>query len=229
MNKQEILITALKEFYIKNRILDKQDDLQIKKLKDQLDEYAQKNPMDTEFLLYYALAAYVSSIGQMEDAITFLKRIISIDANNFYAIIFCAYLEDTWYGGIHEETFALLNNLTNKENRAHQSILELLKSWYFANKDDFKKEQSLLKAISLDTDYPQHYIELGMQLVTQNKTNEGLELIKVGLSKIKKIINNNDSPLKKLDMESFIDVFIKGFVTQRSIYDHLNAQINFNR
>lgn len=224
MITQEKIIIKLREFYKQNRVFKKNDTPFLNELKFELQEYLRDKPLDTKLLLNYALASYLTPIGSLDETFNLLDKVLLIEPNNFYAIILSAYLQDTWCGGINKKTYILLDNL-KEETASHQSIVEMIKSWNYSN-IDIRKEQALIKAILLDPSYPQHHIDLGMLYLSQDKHKEGREYINIGLKKIKKIINDDDSPLEELDCETFINVFIKGYYTQHSIYNHLATQCN---
>jgi len=178
-------------------------------IKNLIDEYLANNPEDTGVRLRLVMLEFTPPWENPELLVKYLNEIFKYDPDNIYAILILSYTEDVFWGGITDELFTKLDNLSSKDPEI-LSMIELAKAWYYEEKRNNELyEKYLLSSISYCNNHVRNYEALAYLYAKKGKKNQATKLARKALHNIK-IVYTKDYPRTDItDVEKFINEFFK--------------------
>lgn len=163
-----------------------------------------------ELLIRLSLLELEPPIADYDKSITCLKKILSIDKNNIYALLITAYIYDNCLGGIDEFLFKQITSIQTKNNEL-KSMLKYVASWFYDHKNIKNKTQLLQESIKYCSNHVLNYVKLADLYFQQGRNEEANILIENALKNVKKIYSNKEIiESDSTDVTEFLNERIKG-------------------
>ncbi|MGG0755073.1 hypothetical protein [Brevibacillus laterosporus] len=182
----------------------------IEQIEYYLDSYLQLHPTDIDILLRGAVLVLSSPLVDVYKSLDYLEKAVTIDPTNHKAWFILSYIHESRLGGIDARVIDHLSTLHPKEKET-QSIIELIKGWYYRKIDDLNNYKSQLqKSIDLSPNLVFNRVELGRLLLNQGYKTESKHQFEIALKNVVKIYDREEPIIDLTDYNEFINESIKG-------------------
>ncbi|MDN9011556.1 tetratricopeptide repeat protein [Brevibacillus laterosporus] len=200
MEKQELF----------NNILDLSPVNEIEQIEYFIDSYLHLHPTDIDILLRGAVLVLSPPIADVYKSLDYLEKAITIEPTNHKAWFILSHIHETRLGGIDIRVIEHLSTIHPKEKET-QSIIELIKGWYYCKIDDLNNYKShLQKSIDLAPNLVFNHVELGKLLLDLGYKTESKHQFKIALQNVVKIYSIEEPIMDLTDYDEFINENIKG-------------------
>jgi hypothetical protein len=166
-----------------------------------MDSYLEQHPTDTYMWFRLAILVYWPPIADYIKAMNCMKRILSYDPNNAYAVVvLTTFLK--YNMTIDNECFGILCNIQTNDKEI-QAMIELAKAWYFEGNNNAYFEH-IKKARSL---WQEHAKEFLAKYSCDNRDQNLNERVRANLQKLCK--DYPTEPYDPLSIEQFLNEFVR--------------------
>jgi tetratricopeptide (TPR) repeat protein len=211
MDNSEI-IDKIKELTTQDRVLE---------IEELLISEIERTGYDTNLMIRLALAQLLIPINDPDKCIEYINIILE-NENNPYALMILCDVHHNYFSGIDSSLFDRINAVKTSDNII-TSVIELIKSWYYENINDYESQKNcLLRSIQYNNKDVLNYFYLG-KLFLKTDLILGKQLIKKALDNVKNIFQKNYKTDDCTNINNYINEMFRGVSITQPVYDWMKS------